>query len=166
MIVVANRLSQIAVDERIEIDADAFGRSAFNRYYYAAYLETRDMLGQLNPSWVRTPHSVIPGFLTETILNAIRRNAKRQLTLGALSKSESALLRDTANKSTAYLSDLLREAYAIRCVADYQPEQRILRDGNIIKLGDHSIQAARKWPQRASFHAKILIRIWRQLGLS
>jgi hypothetical protein len=60
MIVVAKRLSEIALNEVSETDADAFGRSAFNRYYYASYLITRDMLRQLDPSWTRTGHSKIP----------------------------------------------------------------------------------------------------------
>lgn len=166
MIVVAERLSQIAFDERIEENADAFGRSAFNRYYYAAYLITRDMLRQLDPSWARTQHGVIPEFLTKTVIRRIRRTAQQQLTRGVLSKSESALLRDNANRSTTDLSELLRDAYAVRCIADYQPERRILRNGNMIRLCDSSIEAARKWPQRAQIHAKTLIRIWRQLGLS
>ena len=49
MIVVAERLSEIALAEPVEEYADSYGRSAFNRYYYATYLITRDMLRQLNP---------------------------------------------------------------------------------------------------------------------
>jgi hypothetical protein len=41
-------------------DADAFGRSAFNRYYYATYLSVRELLASLDSSWETQRHSAIP----------------------------------------------------------------------------------------------------------
>lgn len=166
MLVVAERLSKIATDEPDENHADSFGRSAFNRYYYASYLITRDMLRQLNPLWTRTGHSNIPNLLTETIIKKVREELRRQQKLGGLRSAESASMRHDAYTAATNLSDLLKHAYEVRRIADYEPEQRILRNGKVIKLGEQTMEGARNWPSRTLVHAKTLIKIWRQLGLS
>ena len=166
MIVVAERLSEIALAEPVEEYADSYGRSAFNRYYYATYLIARDMLRQLNPSWTRTGHSEIPNLLTGAVITTVRKELRRQHKLGGLGAGESASMGRDANTSVADLSNLLKIAYEVRRVADYEPEQRILRNGRVIKLGEQTIEAARNWPRRASAYTKSLIKIWRQLALS
>jgi hypothetical protein len=165
MIVVAETLSAIALEEPVEEHADSYGRSAFNRYYYASYLITRDMLRQLNPSWAGTPHSKIPDLLTGTVIGRVRKELRRQQKLGGLRSGSSKSMLKEANTATSELSNLLKNAYEVRCVADYEPEQRILRNGRVIKLGEQTMEAARHWPNRVSAYTKTLIRIWRQLGL-
>jgi len=71
-----------------------------------------------------------------------------------------------ANKAAAELSDLLKSAYEARRVADYEPEQKIFRNGRVIMLGEQTIEAAHRWPHRVSLYANTLIKIWRQLGLN
>jgi hypothetical protein len=166
MMVVAERLSAIALTEPVEEHADLYGRSAFNRYYYATYLITRDMLRQLNPSWTRTGHSEIPNLLTGAVIKTVRKELSRQHKLGGLGSGESASMGRDANTAAAELSNLLKIAYEVRRVADYEPERRILRNGRVIKLGEQTMEAARNWPRRASASTKTLIKIWRQLGLS
>jgi len=41
-------LAERAVTAQVLDEADVFGRSAFNRYYYATYLITRALLRELN----------------------------------------------------------------------------------------------------------------------
>lgn len=75
-------------------------------------------------------------------------------------------MRHDAYTAATNLSDLLKHAYEVRRIADYEPEQRILRNGKVIKLGEQTMEGARNWPSRTLVHAKTLIKIWRQLGLS
>ncbi|MFH1954732.1 MAG: hypothetical protein ABIL06_24350, partial [Pseudomonadota bacterium] len=75
---VADKLAELAIGEKNENTADAFGRSAFNRYYYASYLITRQMLKDLNTSWASTGHSKIPELLENSIIKRIRTEIKNQ----------------------------------------------------------------------------------------
>ena len=59
---VADHLSK-AARTTVGGEADAFGRSAFNRYYYAAFLSTRELLSMIERSWSGVPHSNIPALL-------------------------------------------------------------------------------------------------------
>ena len=54
--------------------ADAYGRSAFNRYYYAAYLTARDLLIKFNPIW-DVSHSDVPNLLESTLPALFRKTA-------------------------------------------------------------------------------------------
>ena len=43
-----------------DAEADAFGRSAFNRHYYATFLTVRELLVAIDIAWAKTPHAEIP----------------------------------------------------------------------------------------------------------
>jgi hypothetical protein len=165
MIIVANKMSEIAVASSNPNDADAFGRSAFNRYYYASYLIIREMLKRLNRGWSQSPHRGIPDLLEGTIINQIRNILKKQKTHGLVSPGQAAGLRTSANIATAELANLLRVAYEVRLVADYEPEVKIKQNGRSMVLFDHTLHEAQSWPIRASFLSKEIMRIWRALGL-
>jgi hypothetical protein len=165
MRVVADRLADWAVAERNEDDADAFGRSAFNRYYYSSYLITRDMLKQLDPKWASGGHREIPNILAQALRNKAKKQIKRVEKDKLVAPGTAATLRDSLNLAVAELSNLLQMAYGIRVVADYEPETRVVRDGNRITLGEGSLGAARTWPNRAASYTKRILKIWRQLGL-
>ncbi len=165
MIRVAHRLSEIAISEKSDDHMDAYGRSAFNRYYYASYLIIRGMLRQLNTDWARTGHSQIPQLLTGRVVKIIRDEHDRQLRLGANPSARSGSMMHEAHLVTSELSQMLLIAYDVRVVADYEPEQRIERDGRVIKLRGHTISEAQGWPRRAEACTKRLIKIWRDLGL-
>ena len=164
MIIVANTLSEIAL-RRNNLDADVFGRSAFNRYYYASYLVTRGMLGQLNQSWSRTSHKSIPELLTTTIARKIRTEVKRQA--GTLiSMREAQQMRTDINQAISMLSAMLISAYKVRCIADYDPDERVTISRTNFILFRHSNHEASGWPRLADIHCKTILRIWRHLALS
>jgi hypothetical protein len=165
MITVANKLKEIAVGSNDPRHADVFGRSAFNRYYYASYLVTREMLRQLNSDWSRSPHSSIPSLLESTIIKQIRGNLKKQKAGRLVSEGEASQMRTSARDSATGLANILRAAYRVRCVADYEPEEKIRLSGKTMELDNHSLDEAQGWPKRASFHAKEIIRVWKKLGL-
>ena len=46
MKIVGEKLERWALEQKAVDEKDLFGRSAFNRYYYAVFLLTREMLGK------------------------------------------------------------------------------------------------------------------------
>lgn len=156
-------LLQKAMAAHAADEADVFGRSAFNRYYYATYLITRKMLQQLNPSWSGTAHKNIPSLLTQTVVRHVRETSRSQERQGLI-KDAGSLCRWVAQNASS-LADMMKEAYEVRCIADYEPETQIQRSGKVIKLADHSTHEAENWPGRASLYAGAIVKTWRQLGL-
>ena len=63
--------------------ADAFGRSAFNRYYYASFLNVRDLVSTLDGRWARISHKGIPdllrGAVTSMIADELKKAVKKNL---------------------------------------------------------------------------------------
>jgi hypothetical protein len=156
-------LAQKAVTAQAPDEADVFGRSAFNRYYYATYLITRAMLRQLDASWSRIPHKDIPPLLNGKVVERVRRVSRKQQQQGLI--NDAASLCYSVTSAASALADMMTGAHEVRRVADYEPETQILRTGKVIKLVDHSIEEAKDWPRRASAHSGTILKTWRRLGL-
>ena len=165
MQLVGDKLSELAITETKQDRVDAFGRSAFNRYYYAAFLITREMLKTLKSDWGTTPHRRIPDLLRGKVLAELRNETKRQLRSGILRPTQSSNMRTEANKAAADLSDLLMRAYDVRCLADYSPDLELSSAQGTFKLGNHTITAASNWSRDASIYTKRLLKLWKNLGL-
>ena len=166
MKIVADKLAEWAVSVRNEDNTDAFGRSAFNRYYYASYLITREMLNGLDASWTYTSHSNIPELLEKAVINKIRKQLKQKEKTGLIAHAQAVRFRNTANTAVSELSNVLKLAYDVRVVADYQPEIKIIREGRKVQLGHETLEGAKNWTKRVSQFTKSILKIWRQLGLS
>ena len=124
------------------------------------------MLTQLDPAWGKTSHGGIPDLLEDSVINKIRKEARIQEKAGILSKTGASNIRTAAASAVAQLSQLLRSAYGVRVVADYEPEYQVSRNGQVLKLVDHSSDEAKRWPERAAQAAKTILSNWRQLGIS
>jgi hypothetical protein len=166
MRVVADKLAEWAINETDESDADAFGRSAFNRYYYASYLITREMLSELNSSWTRTGHKQIPDLLKNSVIKKIRQELRRKLKAGLIRISDAARYRSSANSAVSNLSNLLQQAYNTRVIADYEPDTRIVRVRREIHLRNEKLGTAQSWPNRVFRYTRSILIVWKQLGLS
>lgn len=59
---VGSELERLALSDADPNNADLLGRSAFNRYYYAAFLITRETLGYMQPNWKGTQHANIQSY--------------------------------------------------------------------------------------------------------
>lgn len=90
---VADHLSQIAKSRHAD-EADAFGRTAFNRYYYAAFLSTRELLMQIERSC--RPMAVKAEFPASP-----RPAPPRQRVIGELRPEYSSLIRIAAVATVA-----------------------------------------------------------------
>jgi hypothetical protein len=143
-------------DKAIATNADLFGRSAFNRYYYAAYLSARELLQELNPKWAATPHKAIPDLLEGIVVDQLKAIAKRQGQHGTVT---------SAYKAASEIANVLRTAYAVRVVADYRPNNRVDFSNGTFKLVDHSVAEAASWVRRVDGPKGTLLRLYRSLGI-
>jgi len=139
-------------------DFDLFGRSSFNRYYYAAYLEVRSLLGNLDRSWATAQHASIPALLTGQVLERIKRQRIRAARIGD-SDAVNICLRAVA--SAHELATLMTEAYAVRVTADYEPGIPIVADDRgRFRLNLVLVTTAHDWPDRAREHGQRIKRAW------
>lgn len=145
---------------------DLFGRSAFNRYYYSAYLTTREMLGDLNGKWRRTNHSDTPNLLLKGVREPVIRQLEKDHKSGRITKTEMGQQRRTLQVSTTELSNLLIQAYALRGIADYEPEVHVRVEGTVISLDSYKLNSARGWPDRANGLCKSIRKSWKDSGLA
>jgi len=126
-------------------DLDVFGRSAFNRYYYATFLEVRQSLKKFNPNWQGT-HSSIPEELTGSITREI---ANIQRSVARIPDNQAVSICKIAKRSLRELADLMKDAYSVRVIADYYPDISIQLDAGRFKLDRTNITTAHDWLYRA-----------------
>ena len=165
MKLVGEKLEDVALSESDGMRKDLFGRSAFNRYYYAAFLITREMLGDIEPKWKKTPHKAIPELLKNAVrkpvVNRLKLNAKKDI----ITSGELSVLQTKLTKATTELANLLLQAYDVRLVADYEPETHITETKRIITLRSCTLTSANTWADRASAYCKDIRKVWRDSGL-
>ena len=165
MKLVGEKLANCALSESDSFKKDLFGRSAFNRYYYAAFLITREMLGEINPKWKKTPHKGIP----ELLQNAVRKPAIKRLKLDAkkdlITNGEFSALQTKINNATSELANLLVQAYDVRLIADYEPEKHIAVVNKIIVLSSCKLTSASNWANKANAYCKDIRKVWKDSGL-
>lgn len=164
MQVVGDYLIKEALQLNAEIEKDLFGRSAFNRYYYAAFLSIRRLFSEIDDRLNEPQHSQIPGLLTETLNNRIKKIIKKQERAGFMSATHSQELRDSVYQSLQSLADLMRYAYSIRIVADYQPEAKIELKGGFLGIAGCESSVARGWCEEVEVKVDQICDIWRSLG--
>lgn len=146
-------------------DADAFGRSAFNRYYYATFLTVRDLLVTIDAVWSKVRHANLPGVLEKDLVKRIKDTAKRQRKAGALSDNRERILVKQALSAASEIASVLRSAYNVRVAADYEPSHSVVFNNAGFQLVQHSDGEARNWKARVEREKGILINISRELGL-
>ena len=142
---------------------DAYARSAFNRYYYGVFLRSRDLLRALDPSWSRTGHAKYP----ELLRGEVRKQLKRGWTR-ARKDDDGKLMRDTeaAIRAIAALSSLLETAYAIRVVADYEPEEEVSFSGaERFSLKQVEVTSAHAWRSQCETYCSEINLAWAQINV-
>jgi hypothetical protein len=138
---------------------DLFGRSSFNRYYYATYGQVRSLLGSLNPSWTRQPHKEIPGLLRGTIVDTIK---KTRIKSAKIADVTAVQLCQRARHSAHELARIMEHANAVRVVADYNPDIKVIRqEGDRFSLYEFSVTSAHDWSRQTQHHSECIKRAWR-----
>ncbi|MXR70311.1 hypothetical protein GNT65_16760 [Shewanella sp. JBTF-M18] len=162
---VGERLEELAISNGNFSHSNLLGRSAFNRYYYAAFLSTREMLGTLQHSWRGTPHAEIPNLLRQALRKPAEREIQKMIKAGMLDLGDRSRILTSIKTNGSALAQLLTEAYDARLIADYQPEEKIVMEDKVIKLGHHKLSSARNWPDQANRYCALILRTWKELGL-
>lgn len=163
---VADTLTQYAVTSGDLLDANLFGRSAFNRYYYGVFLAVREMIRYGHPEIVRFPHKNMPEDLTGKLREKIVDVARQQVKKGLISPAQQAQFVDRASIALRELAEILREGYRIREIADYEPAiLATVQNGHVV-LDEKTSDAARNWGRRAERAIGQVKHVWRQLGLA
>lgn len=159
---VADHLEQQAVARHSPLEKDSFGRSAFNRYYYATYLLVRAGLAGLRAEWAgEMPHATIPELLRGTVCTELKRGHTKAVRTG---DSELAALCSRAITASKDLAKLMDEGRAIRVVADYRPDVPIsFAVGSRFKLNTIPVEEARIWAPKARAFLKDISSAWRQV---
>lgn len=165
MKIVADKLKELALASVTNHEIDQYGRSAFNRYYYAVYLIVRSKLMDINPSWARSPHKNIPDILTKSVCSRARDQAMKLERAGQLTQRKKSDMIQSIRICADELSKILQTAYAARLKADYSPEEKVRRVANNLELSIYKIESAQAWPERAARNAGQLAAKWRELGL-
>jgi uncharacterized protein (UPF0332 family) len=158
---VGNALALQAVKLKAKsIEADLFGRSAFNRYYYAVFYVARSMLSDFSPDWKSVPHASVPQLLVGQVRKDIQRFKQKANKLG---DTESVSLCSHAIESLDQLSELLKKGYSVRVAADYDTTVSVeFEEGsNQFSLASTTVSTARNWVQRAVFLTSSVRRAWR-----
>lgn len=165
MKIVGEQLQDWAQEQKEDIKKDLFGRSAFNRYYYAAFLITRKMLEEIDPKWKKTPHKDIPRLLQNAVRKPVIIGLKQNARKGLIKIGESSALQMKLTTATGGLATLLTEAYSVRLIADYQPEDSIIIRNRVIMLSACTLTSASKWADRANAYCKDIRKVWGDSGL-
>lgn len=162
MKLVADHLRDFALNSAEFRERDLFGRSSFNRYYYAAYLIIREgfrRMGCIGEN-DELPHSNVP----ERLEGNIRRkfNSARLQAVRAEDQTLATRLSDAA-RAARELGNMMTKARATRTTADYFPEKPIELCARGFELMSVDIETAKSWPQKAEAFMSTIESAWRQI---
>lgn len=161
---VADHLGQVAKSRHAD-EADAFGRTAFNRYYYAAFLSTRELLMQVERSWSRAPHGNIPELLEVELVKRLRTTLKPLQIKGLVAEGRAKSLISQAGTAAGDMASILRTAYKVRITADYEPEEKVTFEPTTFRLATHTEAEAKQWLLRIDRNKGIILNVAREVGL-
>lgn len=161
---VAEHLSQEAKSRHAD-EADAFGRTAFNRYYYAAFLSTRELLMQLDRSWSGESHANIPGLLEGALVKRLRITLKPLKIKGIVPHGKAESLLSQAGAAAGDIAAILRIAYKVRVAADYEPDEKVSFESTTFRLATHTEAEAKQWLIRIDRSKRVILNVAREVGL-
>lgn len=161
MEIVAKHLEIEALRRTLADEIDLFGRTAFNRYYYATFWIVRNAVAQIDSKWSEPSHGDLPDLLEGKFIKRFRAELKKAEALG----TPTLKLKIRANASASSLAALMRSAYYLRVQADYKPDAHAIQDGGVIVLKDTKSSIAANWPRRAETLTADLLDVARQISL-
>ena len=159
---VAHHLQQEALVRLTAAQRDSFARSAFNRFYYAAFLSVSRTLRLLRPEWAGIPHKNIPDLIHGTILTALKKGQRQALRVGDQETAEAC---GRAISLCHDLADLMKTGYAVRVTADYEADVAVdFSSGIDFRLATVKVSTAKQWPRRATAYAQTIQSAWNQIS--
>ena len=164
--IVGDHLAQVADKEKDQMRFDLFSRSAFNRYYYSAFLTVRTTLDVIGCTPEKPTHTNVRQALRGQVSKGLKLALKHQK--DHLTPRDINRIRYVATTVVNDLEQLLGAAYSVRHDADYYPGLRVKRTGSSGggKLSGHTISAAKLWPQRAESYAHMIQKTYVHFGIT
>ena len=139
-------------------EAALFGRSAFNRYYYSAFLLTKLYLLPVLPA-LPEKHAGIPEFLQGSVARELNR---RKAQARRVDDHASIQLAHNARLAAVELAALLKTGYSARVVADYHLETPLDFYDRGFKLNEVRVSEAETWPHKSRQLAVMIAGAMRQ----
>lgn len=158
---VAHHLQKTA-HSMVGVERDAFARSAYNRYYYACYLEIRVAFREMSAEWGRSAHSNFPAILRSSIPKCLKSGKREANRVGdaELERRISQALRGCAE-----LASIIEKANGARIIADYSPEIGVGFNGSSrFSLNGVEITEAHEWYDRVKLLVSQILSAWRQIN--
>ena len=144
-------------------ERDLFGRSAFNRYYYATFLITRSMFSNLNVDWTEVPHATYPELLQGKIRKRLVDGRRKANKVGDYELAKAC---NQAISAVRSLSEIMQLGFATRVTADYNPEIPVIfLKTSGFKLNSVLISDAHQWPSRARVLTATIEDAWIQINV-
>lgn len=166
MKIVGAHLEQQAKKAGCFNDKDLFGRSAFNRFYYAMFLTIREELKTYSYDPSKLRHASVPEAVKNGVVKKITKHIKKLRKKELLSYSEAMKIESSVKKAGNDLHNLLEYARDIRNTADYHPEEIVKINGHSIELKGCKISEAQNWENDARKLINIISKHYRYVGLS
>ena len=142
------------------VNADRFGRSVFNRFYYSAYLRTRETLKFMGSEYTMG-HASIPTHLKVKIKPLFKSCARASSALSG--RSEINAIASKCHVTCGEIAYRLEILNALRKTADYNPDiPSEIRDSDVI-LGSCKSAVARKYVAEIHMQCERLEGLWRQI---
>lgn len=161
---VGKHLEEEALRRSSADEVDVFGRSAFNRYYYATFWIVRATLGKFDQKWFSISHNSVPELLKGAVREKLNKELKKAERLG--SGLQGGKLRHQIYSSTEGLADLMQYAYSKRVEADYGTSTKVEKIHQTLYMGSEKSSSAFHWPSKAKTFTDDLLNVSKQLGLT
>ena len=145
-------------------DFDLFARSAFNRYYYAAFWITRRMLQDLGQPNDKLRHESIPEHITGKFRRNLLNEASSRRKSKVITSKDEARIKANIESATRGIAKVLTSAYLLRCAADYNADARAVCTLSDIRLMGSTGKDARNWVRDTESYCTTLQKAWRNLG--
>ena len=144
------------------VERDAFARSAYNRYYYACFLEIRATFKQMSDEWGRAAHKSFPEILKSSICKNFKSGRRAANRVGDV---ELVRRIDQALRACIELAAIVERANGARIIADYNPEIGVGFNGSArFSLNGVEITEAHEWYGRVRVLASQILSTWRQVN--
>lgn len=143
---VGRHLKAQAVTITDGVQRDMFGRSAFNRYYYAIYFEVKSILGEINSEWYGSAHGSFPGILRGSLCKKIKGHQAKAQKMSDLELNQQC---ERALSAARTLANIMEDGYAVRVTADYHSHNIPVEfDKKTFQLNETSIDDIESWLYR------------------
>ncbi|ELD7983152.1 hypothetical protein ACE3IL_07530 [Enterobacter hormaechei subsp. steigerwaltii] len=144
--------------------ADAYGRSAFNRYYYACFLNVREFVSTIDSNWGKVKHAEVPTLLRVSVNKKIDIELKKSERIGDLTQGEYQSKKSMLLTSLDNMASTMSLAYTIRGVVDYEPEIEMIFSDGCFSINTTSVASAKGWLQTINVERAKVAKIMREVG--